>query len=335
MRFALVYILLVALSIPSIAQDIHFSQFNSSYLNLNPALTGNFDGTYRFNANFRNQWSSVSEPFRTFSFSVEKRSPIEQVPNLHLGLSFFNDEAGVGGLRQTQVNINLGYDYALNQDSTWVVLGGLQSGYSARAINFNAFSFDEQYDGVRFNENLDNGESFDRNTSSSFNLAFGFGLVHLIDHRKKVFLNSSFFNLTRPDQNFQEISVPLEIRNNFSIGAEYIIAEDLDLLPGILYARQGDFSELIVGSNVRYYFEKDKSFGTNLYGGLWYRNQDAIIVKLGLDYLQWNFGMSYDLNVSDLRTATNNRGGLELALTYIFKEFKPSIRRYKVCPRFM
>ena len=335
MRSVLTYILVLIFSISLNAQDIHFSQFNASYLNLNPALTGNFDGTYRFNANFRNQWSSIAEPFRTFAFSVEKRSPFYQVPNLHLGLSFFNDEAGLGGLQQTQVNINVGYDYALNQDSTFIALGGIQAGYSARSINFNAFSFDQQYNGVRFNENLNNGENFNQNTTSSLNLAAGLGFAYLIDHRKKITANASFFNLSRPDQNFQEVSVPLELRSNFSLSADYMLAEDLDLLPSVLYSQQGDFSELVIGSNVRYRFEKDRSLGTNLYGGLWYRNKDAFIVQLGLDYQQWNFGLSYDLNVSDLRTATNRRGGLELALTYIFKEFKPSTRRYKVCPSFM
>lgn len=335
MRYILWPILLIMLSVSVNAQDIHFSQFNSSYLNLNPALTGNFDGTYRFNANYRNQWSSVSEPFKTLAFSVEKRSPIEQVPNLHLGVSFFNDEAGLGGLQQTQVNINIGYDYALNQDSTLIVLGGVQTGYSARSINFDAFSFDQQYNGVQFDENLDNGETFGRNSIASLNLAAGLGFAYLIDHRKKVFFNTSFFNLTKPDQNFQEVTIPLELRNNFSLGADYMIADDLDLLPSVLYSKQGDYSELVVGSDVRYHFEKDKSLGTNLYGGLWYRNKDAFIVKVGLDYLQWNIGMSYDLNISDLKTATNRRGGLELALTYIFKEFKPSTRRYKICPSFM
>ncbi|MEK7227019.1 MAG: type IX secretion system membrane protein PorP/SprF, partial [Bacteroidota bacterium] len=44
------------------AQDIHFSQFLSSPMNLNPALAGQFDGDHRFVMNHRNQWSSVTVP---------------------------------------------------------------------------------------------------------------------------------------------------------------------------------------------------------------------------------------------------------------------------------
>ena len=56
---------------PSFAQDIHFSQFNNSPLNLNPAQTGLFNGDWRFVGNLRNQWSSVPVPYRTFSLSTD------------------------------------------------------------------------------------------------------------------------------------------------------------------------------------------------------------------------------------------------------------------------
>ena len=56
------------------AQDIHFSLWDMSPLNLNPAMTGQFDGDYRFNGNHRNQWSSVTVPFTTYSLSGDASS---------------------------------------------------------------------------------------------------------------------------------------------------------------------------------------------------------------------------------------------------------------------
>ncbi len=41
------------------AQDPRFSQFFSAPQLLNPALTGVFDGEYRVNINYRNQWNSI------------------------------------------------------------------------------------------------------------------------------------------------------------------------------------------------------------------------------------------------------------------------------------
>ncbi|MEO6037125.1 MAG: hypothetical protein ABIQ93_01850, partial [Saprospiraceae bacterium] len=44
------------------AQDIHFSQFANSPINLSPGLIGAFGGDVRFVANYRNQWRSGPIP---------------------------------------------------------------------------------------------------------------------------------------------------------------------------------------------------------------------------------------------------------------------------------
>ncbi len=49
------------------AQDIHYSQFGNSPLNVSPALTGAFDGDTRFGANFRSQWSNVPVGYTQFT----------------------------------------------------------------------------------------------------------------------------------------------------------------------------------------------------------------------------------------------------------------------------
>ena len=41
------------------SQDIHFSQFYMSPLNLNPAMTGVMNGNIRLTGNYWNQWASV------------------------------------------------------------------------------------------------------------------------------------------------------------------------------------------------------------------------------------------------------------------------------------
>lgn len=336
MRYLSVVILLVlSCSLQVHAQDIHFSQFNRSYLNLNPALTGVFDGNYRFNGNFKNQWSSVSEPYRTISASVDTRSPILKLPNLHLGLSFFNDEAGVGGLENTQVNLNMAYGFALNLDSSLIVTTGMQFGYATRSINFNQFNFDQQYNGRRFDQAIATGEDFYRNSSSSFGVNMGFGISYTYDAGKVFSAGIALFNLTSPDQGFNGVNVPLDQRTTTYLKADYQINRQMDIIPSLLYSKQGRFNEFLIGSDLRYHLENKNLFANNLYGGIWYRNKDAIILSTGLDYLQWHLGFSYDINISELETASNNRGGLEISITYIFKNFNPVIRRYKVCPSFM
>lgn len=329
-------IFLFGLSISNlVAQDIHFSQFNRSFLNLNPALNGDFKGSYRFNGNYRNQWSSVSEPFTTFSFSAEAKSPFKKLKGIHLGLLFFNDEAGLGGLTTTLVNLNTAYSYALNSDSSLVATAGLQFGITSRSINFNAFRFDQQYDGVQFNPNLASGENFNTDSYRYFNLQTGFKLSYFIERRKRINAGIGLYNLTQANQSFLGSNIPLDQRSNFHIDIDYIISERIDILPSVLYSSQGNYNELVFGTNLRYRLENSDYYKRNLYGGVWLRNEDAFILFFGLDYNQWQVGASYDINTSGLDVASSNRGGLELSVSYILQTFKPTIRRYKRCPIFL
>src|SRR5690554_2606180 len=164
MRKVLLFLSFNLISLFLLAQDIHFSQFHRSYLNLNPAFNGSFDADYRLNANYKNQWSSISEPYKTISFSAEAKSIFKKQNNIHIGLILFNDEAGLGGLQTTQFALNIAYSYKLNYDSTLILKAGIQSGINARSINFDRFKFDRQYDGSSFNPNLGSGENFDRSS---------------------------------------------------------------------------------------------------------------------------------------------------------------------------
>ena len=58
-RLAAVAILLLAMEL-SHAQDIHFSQYYTSPLTLNPALTANINGMFRASFNYRNQCLVIS-----------------------------------------------------------------------------------------------------------------------------------------------------------------------------------------------------------------------------------------------------------------------------------
>src|SRR5687768_8740446 len=54
------------------AQDLHFSQFLEHPSLLNPALTG-ATGHIRASASFKDQWRSVTTPYRTMGATLEMR----------------------------------------------------------------------------------------------------------------------------------------------------------------------------------------------------------------------------------------------------------------------
>jgi hypothetical protein len=61
------------------------------------------------------------------------------------------------------------------------------------------------------------------------------------------------------------------------------------------------------------------------------RLNDALIPYVGLEVGGLRIGASYDVNVSSLKAATNNRGGSEISVIYIHR---PVETKGIPCPRF-
>src|SRR3989339_584261 len=111
--FLITALLLFSLQSSLYAQDIHFSQFNASPLNLNPALTGGFDGDLRLIGNHKRQWLAFTNAYRTFSVSADARLNQLQLyrSNISVGLLFNNDVAGDANFSTNQIKLAASYNY--------------------------------------------------------------------------------------------------------------------------------------------------------------------------------------------------------------------------------
>lgn len=151
----------------TIGQDIHFSQFNNSPLNLSPSLIGNFTGDFRLVANQRTQWNAVTTPYSTSSFSAEAKN-ISKTP-MSGGLSVYNDKAGDSRFSTLQITIGGSYS-VYSKDSSQSINFSIQPAFTQRSINYDPLKFDNQYNGAFYDANLDNGESFVNSGRNYFNL---------------------------------------------------------------------------------------------------------------------------------------------------------------------
>ena len=59
------------MSSSSLAQDVHFSQFNQTPQLINPGATGVFNGSIRGILNYRTQWSAFGNAFKTYGASFD------------------------------------------------------------------------------------------------------------------------------------------------------------------------------------------------------------------------------------------------------------------------
>jgi type IX secretion system PorP/SprF family membrane protein len=336
-RFISLYLLL-SLCIAffeSPAQDAHFSQFYNLPTWLNPANNGNFRGDYRLTAIYRNQWNSISEPFTTFAGAIDGKAPFKEVTELSLGISFLNDQAGAGNLNITQGLIHAAYHFALNRDSNLFVHSGVQLGFHSRQLDFNRFTFDEQYRNSLFSPSNSISETFGENSFTELLLNGGISFSYQQDLRNQYELGLGIFNLNQPNQSFLSETIPLDNRTTLYLRAQQQLNEKLNLEPSLLYSTQSEFQEIVIGSNLRYYLDHNITHGTNVAAGIWLRLEDALIPYVDVNYKQYQIGVSYDINISDLEVASNQKGGIEISLRYIFSNYKPTLRRFKQCPRFI
>ena len=325
------FIILSTLSLS--AQDIHWSQFNDNPLFQNPGNAGRFNGDIRFVGNFRDQWRSVTTPFQTLSMSVDGKPLWNR--NIGIGGLFFHDVSGDGAFRTVELQLNLAYALKLNQDSTHIFKPGINLGMNHRQVNWDAFSFDNQFNGQQYDPSLATNENYltDRRT----NFSFGIGGVYEFLMSKKLSFNAGIgaFNLNRPNQGFYGAIVPRDIRLNVFARANYALNYDWDLLPSLSFSNQGKYRELVLGSSIKYTLTNRLGDYKAVYAGLWYRNRDAFFLSLGMDYQSWFVGVSYDINFSKLVPASNTRGGFEIAVRYIMFRFKPKKVVHRICPDYI
>ncbi len=332
------YLIIFILGISTLtAQDIHFSQFEQSPLNLNPAKTGLFNGDYRFAGNHRNQWSSITVPYVTFSASADARVTQFKLKKafLGIGLLFNTDKAGDGNFGTNQIILSLAYHRVINTDSTFILSLGGNFGYNQNSVDYNKFYFGNQYNGSQFDSNLSNDEYFSQDNLHYFDFSLGVNAMYELKNHYKLNLGIAFIHLNSPKKSFYD-SNQSELPNkyNFHSSIDIPIKNKHSIVPSVVYYKQGTFNELYLGGKFRYAL-KDVNF-KNLYAGIWSRTGDAAIFMLGMDYKSWNFGISYDVNYSKLRTVSNGQGGYEISLIYIFSRpeeiYVP--KKYQ-CPGFM
>jgi type IX secretion system PorP/SprF family membrane protein len=323
----------INLLITHYAQDIHWSQFNAIPLFQNPGNAGHFNGDFRFVANYRNQWKSVSVPFSTLSLAADSRAHFHK--NLGYGLFLFHDASGDGKLKTIEIQANTSYLIKLAGDSSHTIRPGVTLGMNHRQVNWDNFYFDNQYNGVTFDPSLPTNEPYQTDRRTNFSI--GIGAIYDYSRLKRETFSAGLglFNLNRPNQGFYGTKTPRDIRLNVVLKACHKLDIDWDLLPSLNLSFQGKYREFILGSSAKYTLVERLGNYRAFYGGLWLRNKDAAIVTLGLDYQSWFFGISYDINYSKLVPASNARGGIEFAVRHILHQFKPSKSLHRVCPDFI
>ena len=326
----------VALASVSSAQDPNFSQFFASPLTLNPALTGKFDGVYRFAINYRNQWPSISNAYTTGTASLDlgiMKNNIPEYDQFGIGIMGFTDRAGNGAIVSNYLALSVAYHKALDENG-WNQIGlGFQGTFVNKHLDITKLNFEDQltsngFTGVTseiFNQNQLDVKYFDLNIGALYN--------GTSNGANNFYLGASVYHVNRPKESFQGGNYLLEPRLTIQAGGMVPLGENNALHFSAIHSRQANATNTEFGGAYMLNVNQDPSNPTNLYLGSWYRFGDAIIPYVGLEFGEFQIGATYDVNTSSLKPASNMRGGAEISLIYIKKHTDPNAKKLN-CPKF-
>ncbi|MEG2071321.1 MAG: PorP/SprF family type IX secretion system membrane protein, partial [Bacteroidales bacterium] len=312
-----------------------YSQFYTSPLNLNPALTGAFEGVFRFGVNQKTQWLSVTKPYLTFTGSFDapviKSNSKRQL--LGVGLTINSDRAGDSKYSSFQAIFSLSYIKSIGRKNRHKFGIGAYGGIIQRKIDYSTLTFDEQFLGGVFDPGFPITETFDKNNFVFFDCGAGFFWSYTPNKTNTFSMGASARHLNRPNQAVNDIATRLAIHYSAYFTSRFEIHHNLSLEPMLYTAFQRQAYEILFGSNIEYFIKKNNhmelfSFG----GGMFYRWNDALILMGFFDWQNLRIGLSYDINLSPFLTATKGRGGVEVSVIYMYKKKRISQLGKEPCP---
>lgn len=319
------------------AQDIHFSQFNFSPLNQNPANTNLFDGDYRFVANYRNQWPSVPVRYNTFSISGEMNCyTLKNNDRVGVGLVIFYDRAGDSRFTSVNTAISVSYIKVLDKKQHHQLSGGVQLGLVNRNINYSKLNFDNQWNGDAFDPGIAPDENFSKTRFNYFDLGIGTAYRWAKTERTNFTFGFSAVHLTQPKQSFfNNKSVKLNPRFTLHVRGQVKVARQWDMVPEWMWQMQDSKFEIGYGAHAKYYLALKSAHKVAVNMGMYGRSAEAGWLLAGIDYDNLQVNLSYDVNFSKLRNASRYNGGFELSVIYILAKVKKINKPGAVCPAFL
>lgn len=340
----LLVILTTALTAVAVqAQDIHFSQFYMSPLNLNPAMTGVMNCNHRLTANYRNQWASALKQYayNTYSASYDQKMPVGRYDYFGVGGTFWGDKAGESEFATIQGRLSGSYAKKMGgyrRKAHYLVIGA-DAGVSNRSINSQQLKWPSQNDDGSYNSTLPGGIVEDP-SFLFMDLSAGLLWFSVFDENNNMYFGAAFSHLNRANVSFENQSIPLYSKLTAHFGGEFEVAHRMSILPGVVSFFQGPSFQVNVGNSFKFLLGNSRRSNQAFQLGAWARVSnkldkgklmDAFILSTRFDYEQFTLGFSYDVNTSSLRTATNGNGAFEFSLLY--KVCGPE-RRGVYCPNF-
>ncbi len=333
-------ILFVAVTMAALqtqAQDLHFSQYYTHASWLNPSLVGNYDGSFRVAAIYRNQWSSAvgKNGFNTVGADVDfcLLEGYLRTDKLAIGVGFFHDRSGAAGLSIMNANLSVAYHKGFGKLGQHRLSIGLQGAFIQKRVEDPLFG--DQFLGHNSTPKIASDENFSRgfiqgdfnaglywrsNFKDKVKLGIGFGAYHLIEPKQSTVTSQS------TNEKDKKSVLPRKFNVDFNLEAFVDKKKKVSISPELLFMYQSPFMEILPGVSATYYFNTGFRNNNSISLGARFRvggnTPDAVIPMLSAEFRNVRLGFAYDVNISSLKQSTTNRGGFEISLSYVGETIK-------------
>ena len=342
MRIVNTLLLIFGILACSQAQDIHFSHIHASPLYLNPSMTGLInEGTGRIILNSKSQWNSVTNGYKTIAASYDMKLYARKGSLFSGGAQVFADKAGDLGLSTVTTALSGSFIRSLDFEDNYLISVGLNVGRVTNRIDYSKMiGFDDE---PLIALGIEDKISY---------WDYGVGLSYFanLSEHSSIYLGGSFWHFNTPNVSFsqniitQDTETTLQREKLYSKkvvngGGSFKIAPNVWFQPSFLFMDQGPHQEINTGTFLQYLRSKTKNKRVSGYLGAWFRwylendvrGIDAAVASVRMDLNNTYMTLSYDINLSTYKRASNGAGGLELSLIHILQLDNYSRRLSPIC----
>ena len=326
-NFIIAFLILVfqVLSFTGLSQQLpQYSQYLLNFYLINPAVAGTTDH-YDIKAGYRKQWVGVEGSPTTFYITgnghvgkeherLRRRHRNQNTWHHGFGFQFIGDRTGPLSV----YNFLLTYAYDMNL-TRWTRIS-----FGAN-LGIKQFGIDQSR--IRLSEGIEDAPNVPLNNMNKTlpDMALGFWIYHKLFYfgasTQQLFMNSlgapSIYDRVNNDAN-----VVNRLAQHYYItgGGLIWMGQFTALIPSVLVKKVFVAPSVSVDINakVRYSFNTKVKNKDMIWGGISYRNQDAVVFLAGFLYdNKYEFGYAYDYSVlSGLRA--HSAGSHEIMLGYRF-----------------
>jgi len=346
----LILLLSVLVGTSTFGQDFHYTQNFFTPLDVNPALAGAFNGSYRLNGVYRDQYRGAAEKvFSGFTFNIDAPiiRGIRKQDWVGIGVRYNQDQAGSANQKMTYFGLGASYHLALDKKQTSILSLGAQYGtggitygiqtdnafgsflavgqLSTAAEQFNMPSGGSGGGGGGGIPNIEGGSLNDlsvgvlynaKNPKSGNDLKIGLAVEGILAPRRGAVGNGD--------------------RKGIGINAfgsyDYVFTRRSSLTAGAYLYTQKQNNALNISGILNHKIKPGDEM--TLHAGLGVRNIRAGLVYLGATIKGIRVGLGYDIDLGASTPATGGHKSIELGVSYLGKIFKKPVPKPIIyCPR--